>query len=194
VPETKPFTNAASKKIAELDWIDGGSIHRLIPTLRGSGQDFGFGVECQLPGEIYWKWIPLLTGSEEFRKRIEDEIRASMCDNGLDWPTYLRLNWSRNGLNLETNGVNGCTVYVLKSESRYTEHNVDNLRQAMVLQFALSIYTRRMMQFLDFLESQGTEGSVLEDSKPLGEEDTIEVTIRLVSTKKKGRALRRLDV
>lgn len=185
VSKTKPYDNAASKGIIEQ--LHNNKVGVFIPTIISGSNYFGFGVDCRLPDELYFKWISTITGSEKFREHVEKRIRGSMQGKcNLEWPTELWLHWQQHGLAIETGGVNGCGVYVPSlSESSvnpllpsYTSHNIDNLTQALVLQMALSIYMKSLMLALDSLESYGVEKSWFAESKPLSEDITVRIQLR----------------
>ena len=149
----KKVRNPVLRSIANADFNN--RLDNYIPQIHvseGSGQ-ISYGISVKLPKECK-KWIANIIGSERFRSRVREEIERVFSTHVFNGQSYLEIRWFLQGPSFETDGVNGCMVYVPPEDpTSYSYHNIDNYEQASVLFVALSVYLRQMHFLLEELES-----------------------------------------
>lgn len=116
--------------------------------------DRSYGIDARLPKEPHKKWIAHISAIEGFRERVKEEIEGVFSSYVFNSQSYLKIYWRPRGVAFETDGVNGCCVYVEDSaDYGYTVHNVDHYEQASVLFIALSVYLPKLYSALESFES-----------------------------------------
>lgn len=146
--------NPVLRSIASSDFHN--RLDDFIPQIHFSkdGNNISYGISVKLPQE-HKKWSANIVGSERFRNRVREEIEGIFSTHVFNFQSYLEIRWFVQGPSFETDGVNGCMVYVPPEDaSQYSYHNIDNYEQASTLFIALSVYLRQMHFLLEALESQ----------------------------------------
>jgi hypothetical protein len=149
--EGKKIRNPVSRHIAlNSVWNAFGDYLPKIFKFSGSG----YGIDARLPREIHKKWIGYIAGIERFRDTVKEEIEDIFSSYAFNGQSFLEIQWRPRGVSFETDGVNGCIVYVEDGpDYGYTVHNVDNYEQASVLFIAFSVYLPKLYSALETFES-----------------------------------------
>ena len=124
--------NPVSRNIVESIHNQFGEYFPVIYPPLESGQGWALG--AILPKE-HNKWIANINGNPRFRETIKREIEYVFSMYVFDGRTYLKISFSPTGTAFETDGVNGCMIYVNPdsiSGCTYVYHNIDTFEQAMV--------------------------------------------------------------
>ncbi len=116
--------------------------------------DRSYGIDTRLPKEPHKKWIAYIGAIESFRERVREEIEGIFSSHVFNSQSYLEIRWRAHGVAFETDGVNGCCLYVEDSvDYGYTVHNVDHYEQVSVLFIALSVYLPKLYSALESFEA-----------------------------------------
>lgn len=149
----KKIDNPVSRSIVDSIWNKFGDYFPEIQPFKSEGST-RYVVGANLPRNEHKKWIAHISGNPNFRKIFEQEIEKVFATYIFHGRTFLKIQWSPHGTSFETDGINGCMIYVADSVPYgYTYHNIDTFEQAMVLFIALSKYLPRLYFALDGLES-----------------------------------------
>lgn len=113
-------------------------------------------ISARLPENFYKKWIAYIIGNPKFRKTIEERIENVFRDHIFDRQSFLEIRWHSKGVSFETDGVNGCMVYVYLEGGYcgYSCHNIDTFEQANILFLALSLYLPDLYSALELYERE----------------------------------------
>lgn len=113
-------------------------------------------ISARLPKVFYKKWIAYIIGNPKFRKMVEEKIEDAFRNHIFDYQSFLEIRWSSTGVSFETDGENGCMVYVYPGggDCGYACHNIDTFDQASVLFLALSMYLPDLYFALEFYEKE----------------------------------------
>ena len=120
-----------------------------------------YGIKVGFPEE-YGKWISNINGNCGLRNMVEREIKNIFHHHIFNGQSFLRMLWKPDGISFETDGVNGCAVYVLY-DGAYC-HNVDNFEQFSILYISLSVYLTWLYRAMEILER---EKEIPEEFAPL---------------------------
>ena len=113
----------------------------------------GYYIKARLPEAEHKKWIARILGNPNFRDNIIEEIKNIFSSYSFQRQSFLEVRWKPHGASFETNGVNGCNLYVPPSgEYGYTCHNIDNFEQACILFIALAVYLPKLYFQLENFE------------------------------------------
>lgn len=148
--EEKKIRNSVSRHIAlKCVWNAFGDYLPKIFKFSGGG----YGIDARLPEEIHKKWIGYIASIERFRDRVKEEIEDIFFPYVFNSQSFLEIQWRPRGVSFETDGVNGCCVYVEEGpDYGYGVHNVDNYEQASVLFIAFSVYLPKLYSALEAFE------------------------------------------
>jgi len=149
----KKIDNPVSRSMIESIWNQFGEYLPVIYPPTRSGQ--GYAIGANLPKE-HKKWIAHINGNPGFREMIKHDIENIFSRYVFDGGSYLRISFSPMGTAFETDGINGCMIYVepeSPSGCTYAYHNIDSFEQAMVLFLALSAYLPKLYSALENFES-----------------------------------------
>jgi len=126
-------------------------------------------ISARLPKGFYKKWIAHIIGNLKFREMAEERIENIFRNHIFDWQSFLEIHWHSKGVSFETDGVNGCMVYVYfeGGDCGYSCHNIDTFEQANILFLALSLYLPNLYSALELYEREEIKSS------PFPEEDII---------------------
>jgi len=146
--------NPVSRKIVTSVWNRLSDYFPEIRCYRG-GAGSAYSITARLPEEIHKKWIVHINSSPEFREKIRREIEEIFSSYVFNGQSFLEIRWDRGGTSFETDGVNGCLVYVSSDTGTYsyTCHNIDSYEQASVLFIALSVFLPQLYFALETFES-----------------------------------------
>jgi hypothetical protein len=173
----KKLNNPVSRSIVDSIWNRFGDYFPEIQRFESGGRS-NYAVGAKLPEKEHKKWIAHVSGNPNFREVVKQEIEGVFANYVFHGRTFLKIQWTSHGTLFETDGVNGCLVYVVDSVSYgYGYHNIDTFEQAMVLFIALSKYLPRLYSILECLESGEIDS---ETFSPLQERFTQTITLNLV--------------
>lgn len=124
-----------------------------LPEIHCHGNRFSLG--ARLPEKEHRKWIAHINGNPNFREMVKRGLEAIFSNHIFTGRSYLEIRWFPHGTSFETDGVNGCMVYVSSDSGNYEYscHNIDNFEQASVLFIALSVYLPKLYFALEAFES-----------------------------------------
>lgn len=113
-------------------------------------------ISARLPKGFYKKWIAYIIGNPKFREMAEERIENIFRNHIFDFQSFLEIRWHSKGVSFETDGVNGCMVYVYLEggDCGYSCHNIDTFEQASVLFLALSVYLPDLYSALELYEKE----------------------------------------
>jgi len=136
-------------------------------------------INARLPEEIHKKWISRINSNRYFRGMVKGKIEEIFSSYIFNGQSFLEIRWARGGTSFETDGINGCMVFVSADSGvyNYSCHNIDSFEQAMVLFIALSIY----LPFLYFALESFESGNVdVEKFPPLEDRIIQRITLNQV--------------
>jgi hypothetical protein len=113
-------------------------------------------ISARLPKDFYKKLIAHIIGNPKFRETVEEKIKNVFRNHAFDFQSFLEIRWHSKGASFETDGVNGCMVYVYSEcgDCGYSCHNIDTFEQASVLFLALSTYLPDLYSALEIYERE----------------------------------------
>ncbi len=116
-------------------------------------------ISARLPKDFYKKWIAYIIGNPKFREMVEERIENIFRNHIFDCQSFLEIRWHSSGASFETDGVNGCFVYVYLEggDCGYSCHNIDAFEQASILFLALCVYLPDLYFALELYEKEGAK-------------------------------------
>jgi len=113
-------------------------------------------INARLPESFCKKWIAYIIGDQKFREMIEEKIENIFRNHVFDGQSFLEIRWHSKGVSFETDGVNGCMIYVYAEGGYYgyISHNINTSEQVDILFLALSQYLPALYSALNLYERE----------------------------------------
>ncbi len=131
------------------------SIQDYFPKMLHASEGRGWAVYAYLPEKLHRKWIRYIQGHEGFKQAVVEDLKSFLTHQLFEFQSYVEIDWLPQGASVETDGENGCMVYVDSHgiDYGYQCHNVDTQEQATILFIALGAYLKRLYDALEAFET-----------------------------------------